>query len=289
MNKLKSTQREWVRQFMSVTSTNERTAIYCLNRFDWQLDVASDMFFQNPEYFLRYELQSSGGSSSGSRHPPQAHQMGHSQYYPPPLPQQQQHRQSNLDRRKFETLFINYRDKNAEKISIEGVEKLLADLQLEADSILVLILAWKCQAARQCEFSKEEFARGLMELDADTIEKLKHGLLRAEAELRTNPSNFKELYHFSFNYAKNPLQKSLDLEPAIAYWNILLKNRFKFLDLWVQFLNETHKRAITRDTWNLLLDFSLVIDDKLSNYDEEGAWPVLIDEFVDYARTKLNT
>ena len=28
----------------------------------------------------------------------------------------------------------------------------------------------------------------------------------------------------------------LDLEVAIAYWNIVFKGRFKFLDLWVQFL-----------------------------------------------------
>ena len=30
--------------------------------------------------------------------------------------------------------------------------------------------------------------------------------------------------------------RSIDLEMAIAYWNIVMKGRFKFLDLWCTFL-----------------------------------------------------
>lgn len=69
----------------------------------------------------------------------------------------------------------------------------------------------------------------------DNIEKLKARLGSLENELR-DPQKFKDFYHFTFNYAKNAGQKGLDLDMAIAYWNIVLDDKFKFLQLWCQFL-----------------------------------------------------
>lgn len=70
---------------------------------------------------------------------------------------------------------------------------------------------------------------------ADTVDKLKMKLPLLETQLGDN-SNFKDFYNFTFNYAKNPCQKGLDLDVAIAYWNIVMRGRFKFLHLWCKFL-----------------------------------------------------
>lgn len=47
-NKLKSSQKDKVKKFMTFTQASENVAIFCLAKNDWKLEQASDNFFQNP-------------------------------------------------------------------------------------------------------------------------------------------------------------------------------------------------------------------------------------------------
>lgn len=62
-------------------------------------------------------------------------------------------------------MFYSFSDPNeTDKMTAEGIMKFLDDLSLSPESKLVLIIAWKFKAAAQCEFSREEFMRGMSEL-----------------------------------------------------------------------------------------------------------------------------
>ena len=78
------------------------------------------------------------------------------------------------------------------------------------------------------------------------------------------------------------------MDVASAYWNLLLANKFENLGLWTQFIETKSEsgeiKFISKDQWSQLLEFASTIKADLSNFDEDEAWPVLIDDFVMWAK-----
>lgn len=110
------------------------------------------------------------------------------------------------------------------------------------------------------------------------------------ATLRSSLRDFKDFrsfYMYAFEYNKPPEQRSLPIETARQLFPLIFQGQFKHLDLWMDFLKD-RRQPISKDTYTLLLDFAQSINGDMSNYDEEnGAWPVLLDEFVDFAKPRL--
>ena len=61
-----------------------------------------------------------------------------------------------------------------------------------------------------------------------------------------------------------------------------------WLSLWKSYLGEKYTRSVNRDMWNMTLTFAFktMEDETLSFWSADGAWPSVIDDFVDWCKEK---
>lgn len=133
---------------------------------------------------------------------------------------------------------------------------------------------------------RKEFFDGCKAISADSIDGIcaRFPSLLTEAK---QEDKFKDLYRFTFQFGLDSEegQRSLHREIAIALWKLVFtQNNPPVLDQWLNFLTENPSgiKGISRDTWNMFLNFTQVIGPDLSNYSEDEAWPSLFDTFVEW-------
>ncbi|VEL15210.1 unnamed protein product [Protopolystoma xenopodis] len=123
---MNSSQRDKVKKFQSITHSNEKVAINCLQNYNWKIEQAVDFYYS----------------------------------------QNQANSNPQVNETKIALLFDKYKDpKYFDLILATGMERFLVhDLQLPLDGITCLMLAWKFSAKTQGEFTRTEFLNGMREL-----------------------------------------------------------------------------------------------------------------------------
>ncbi|ONK70412.1 uncharacterized protein A4U43_C05F33440 [Asparagus officinalis] len=188
---------------------------------------------------------------------------------------------------RIDNLFYVYADKSSGMIDPEGIESFCSDVEVDHTDVRILMLAWKMKAEKQGYFTLEEWRRGLKALRADTIAKLKKALPELEKEV-SRPQNFLDFYSYSFRYClTEDKQKSIDIESACELLDLVLGFQFRpQVGKLVEYLKSQHEyKVINMDQWMSFLRFCNEISfPSLDNYDEELAWPLILDNFVDWMR-----
>ncbi|KAJ4456230.1 putative defective in Cullin neddylation protein 1 [Paratrimastix pyriformis] len=242
-------QRRLVQEFRAISSVSESVAAQFLRRTNWNVETALN------EYF------GSGTYQEESRRAPQA------------------------DPAKITAAFNKFKEEGTDVIGPDGMQRLCDELRVDPTDPVMLVLAWKLHASVSCEFSRAEWNEGLTRLGVDSVEKLRGKIPDLRADL-ANPVTFKEIYSFSHKYSREKTQRSLPIELATGLWHLLLDGKWAKMDLWFEFLQQRRIQSITQDQWDMFLEFTHAINDDFSNYDAEGAWPVILDEFVEYYHKK---
>ncbi|XP_031777984.1 DCN1-like protein 5 isoform X7 [Nasonia vitripennis] len=168
----------------------------------------------------------------------------------------------------------------------EGMEKFCEDIGVEPENVVMLVLAYKMNARQMGFFTMAEWLKGLSELHCDTIAKVQQKLdyLR---NLLNDQNVFKGIYKYAYDFARQDKdQRSMDMETARVMLQLLLGRNWPLFSQFAKFLDQSKYKVINKDQWCNILEFSRTISDDLSNYDLDGAWPVMLDEFVEWLKAQ---
>lgn len=245
-----SSQRAALSHFMQFTQTPERTAAKILKANNWHLEFALDSYYQNP----------GSGSTGGPTNIAALH-----------------------------AIFDQYRlpDDGPDVFSIGATMGYFEALGLGLEDPTVLALSKALDSPSMGEFTRKGFVDGWSQLGADTMDKMKEKINGLRKSMESNEAFFKEVYLWTFNWAKPTGQKSLPLENAVEWWKLLLSSKFPVhLDRWIEFLTTKWNKSVPKDTWNMLYSFAVFTqgDPTLATYDEMSSWPSVIDSYVEFYR-----
>ncbi|KIW33472.1 hypothetical protein, variant 2 [Cladophialophora immunda] len=260
-------QRSSIAQFVSFTQAKESIAARFLKSHDWNVERALDSFYQ---------------SGSGNSVPPVQH---------------------NLNK-----LFDQYRDNPKESpdtIGIEGAQKYLTDLGIELDEVAHLSICDLLQCPSIGEFERESFVSGWRNVSLgdkayDTTARQAQYVEAIRKKLANNPAYFKQVYRNAFKLAKPEGQRSVPMDSAIDFWNMFFRQgkggiewnspSTQWLDLWCEFYESQSKRPVNKDLWNMVGELVMKTKEpggeSLSWWTEDGAWPMAIDDFVNFIKEK---
>lgn len=174
-----------------------------------------------------------------------------------------------------------------QQIGPDGMERFCEDIGVEPENVVMLVLSWKMNAANMGFFTQSEWLAGMRSLQCDCVVALRAKLDHLKSLLKS-PDHFKSIYRFAFDFIRDKRQRSVDLDTARAMMQLLLGPRWPAFLMFTRFLEQYDLRVINRDQWLNVLEFSRTVDTASSHdlhaYDDNGAWPVLLDDFVSWLK-----
>lgn len=174
-------------------------------------------------------------------------------------------------------------------ISMDGIIDLCEQLELDPSTdVRVLVMVWRLQNDSKAkrnpsEITQEDFVSGMAKMGCSNVAGLATQLPNFDPGF-LEATEFRDFFHFVFNFSReNATFKTIDVASVIQLLPIVLdKNRAPHLEHFLEFLGSSSQSRITTDQWDSFLQFNSQVKADLSDYEEDGAWPLLFDDYVEW-------
>lgn len=241
----------------------------------------------------KFEYEAAGGTSF-EIDIVQMRQRNKSSYYggrrqiqrtgPQPIPQG--------NKKSLTKLFEKYTDKSEDRdqMSEDGFQKFYKDIKQAMDGIASLVVA-ACIDAQEMgsEFTRNEFVDGWASNGCSNLKDIQRLVRDVNSTRMQERPVFRHFYKWLFEYAKgeNHRAKSIDKELATALWEIVVdSSQCPLRDKYIQFVAKSYSESgISKDAWNQSLEFLWDTKGDLSNFVDDGSWPIVVDDFVEKHQT----
>lgn len=94
-------------------------------------------------------------------------------------------------------------------ITVDGTMQLCQDLDIEPTQLEFLLISHQLGSERMGEFTRDAFTKGCVQLQVDTVEKLKQALNTTLKQQFQTDEGFRKIYSYAFLLGRQTGQKSL--------------------------------------------------------------------------------
>ena len=166
-------------------------------------------------------------------------------------------------------------------MGVEGTLKWCERLGVNPEDVVLLPIAYELKSPSVGSFPRTPWIDGWKSLGCDSIPSMQAALPRLRNKLADDPSYFKLVYNYTFEFAKTGAQRSIGVEIAIAFWGLLLPHGLTgkalahtsngdggdpvdsstsaeegwkpvFTDWWFEFLTTKGGKGVSKDTWTMV-------------------------------------
>ncbi|KAI8990376.1 Cullin binding-domain-containing protein [Trametes punicea] len=217
-------------------------------------------------------------------------------------------------------------DPDGDDIAVDGTIRFCEDLGVDPEDVVLLAVAYELKSPGMGQWTRKGWVEGWKALGVDSIPAMQSTLQTLRHQLATDIDYFRLVYNYTFEFSRPPGQRSLGLDMAQGFWALLIPHglsggalayvpssvggmsqdpdgdermvgtavgseeegwKEEYTQWWFEFLEKSGVKGVSKDVWQMFLEFVRSIDAKFERYDPEAAWPSTIDDFVEYARNKL--
>jgi len=188
---------------------------------------------------------------------------------------------------------------NPDTLDVAATQKYFEAIGVDIEDISSFIVAEIVKCPSMGEITRAGFTTGWSDVGCDTLDKQKRAVQTRRSKLTSDLALRHTVYMFAFNlFLTETSQKSVEKDTAIELWKMLLSppafnwktTNNDWLVMWLEFLSQSSAKGVNKDLWNQTMSFAVetLKDESLSWWDENSAWPALIDEFVEWVKKKRN-